>query len=186
MKSETSFPLPLNRHDHMTIEVTGLGLTGEESLARLQPWCHIFDRARITLQKQVYNDQHRLVRGRRYRIVIVRADQIRKWVRSRNQELSRSESLFKECRDFLSQFKYRLALAEVAMHLREMLTQRQLVEMGIYSLMVAHNPIKTWGEYVTCLHVVCHTEGPALGAGLARSFHDRPSVGAVAFLDTNP
>lgn len=182
MKSETSFPLPLNRHGHMTIKVTGLGLTGKEGIARLESGYRIYDHARVALCQQVYSNQHRLVKGEQYRLVIVQSAQMRRQMTSQYY----SNQPLREYREFGACFKYQFASAEVALHLREVLTDEQLIAMGITSLMVVHKPIRIYSRYLVCLHVVQHSMLPALGAGTVRSLYDRPGIGAVAFLDTNP
>lgn len=182
MKSETSFSLPLNRHGHMTIAVTGLGLTSEEEMARFGSEYRVSGYASAALSAHAYNDQHRLTRGECYRLVIVRSERMRQQMTGRYY----SVNAMREYREFASQFKYQFIQAEAAFRLREMLTDEQLFAMGIASLLVAHEPILVYVRHRVCFHVVHHSVQPTLGAGFVHSLYVRPGVGAVAFLDANP
>ena len=128
------FPFPKNANGHSIITVTGLSLTGQEEIARLEALgFRVGDYAKsclLSTRNDSYDRHHRLVQGKLYRLAIVPG-----------REVKRNRTT-KNLGDYAKGFGYGQPLAGFQPRIRETVSDDQMKEMGIDYIASLHTPIK--------------------------------------------
>lgn len=132
--------------ERVTFTVTGLGLTGEEWVTRLEAGGHkMSDWTHDTLMQPDYDQNHRLEAGKEYKVTLVFGKEI-----SKDQERKNSNLKEFACREIGDQSVKGLK-GELALLIREKFSNAELKAMDIYYIAVLHEPIVGSSDNVNVL-----------------------------------
>lgn len=123
-----------------TIKLTALGLSGPEWIARLEKKKYrVSDWAKQLLNSPEY-EKHRLKKGETIEVALVKHTDVG------------INPTTKQIQDYAKKQGYGMSTAEVALLIREALSDKQMEDMGIYYISNLHDPIKDSGgiPYVLC------------------------------------
>lgn len=124
-----------DKHGRILITVTGLGLTGEEWLARLDAaGFKPTKRARDVLTRPDYNEKHRLESGKQYTVALM----FGKKEFATDTERTTANLRARGERDY---GKFDDLRGELALLIREAISDGQLERWDIYYIAVLHEPI---------------------------------------------
>lgn len=127
---------PFEKKDRITFTVTGLGLTSEQWITRLEAGGHkLSDWARDVLSKPDYDENHRLEVGKEYKVTLVFSKEIKK------QKDRSTTNLKALARRELGEQSVIGLKGELALLIREKFTNAELEAMGIFYIVVLHEPI---------------------------------------------
>lgn len=132
---DKSVSLTQNQYGHFVVTITGLDLTGAQEIERLEAlgYC-VSGYAKSVLQsagKDGYDQKHRLVAGQSYQIAIVPGKAIARDCDRTTGNL-RKEGL---------KFGYEKPLAGIMPRIRELVSDKQLEEMGFWYIVGLHDGI---------------------------------------------
>jgi hypothetical protein len=127
------FKFESSEHGHIIISVTGLALTGEQEVERLNATGFRIDNwARSCLtskKKDGYDKRHLLEEGREYKLAIVPGKQV---------ERNRTTAALQE---YATKFGYAKPLAGIVPRIRETVSDEQMEDMGFRYIAALHDPI---------------------------------------------
>jgi hypothetical protein len=164
-----------DRHGRVLITVTGLGLTGEEWVARMESnQFRVSKWARDILSRSDYNEKHRLEVGVKYTVALVLGKEI-----SRDTERTTADIRQVGSRDYGASEALR---GELAMLLREAISDEQLERWGIWYIAVLHEPIVDSSGDLNVLDVRRDGLGQWLFTHCGRAEYEWSQSGAFAFI----
>jgi hypothetical protein len=125
---------PKNENGHYTFKITGRNLTGEQEIARMKDKgfrvSGYANQILTSTDDDSYDKNHRLEDGEEYNIVLVPGCEIKKKRTTANiQKYARS-------------FGYEMLLAGAMPRIREVVSDKQMEQMGIWYVACLHTPIK--------------------------------------------
>lgn len=151
--------------DRITFTVKGLGLTGAEWITRLESCGYkLSDGAREILSKPDYDENHRLESGKEYKVTLVFGKEIKK---DRDRITANLKAI--AMREYGEQSVTDLK-GELALLIREKLTNAELKAMCIKYIAVLHEPIIDSDNDIRVLHSDCY--GDIVGLNGEASFVD--------------
>jgi len=121
-----------NEHGHIIMSITGLALTGEQEIERLQAAGLPIGTSRPTLtskNNKGYDKCHRLDNGRAYQVVIVPGKEVKN-----NQTIAEVEK-------YVAGFGYQKPLAGVVPRICEAVSSGMMEQMGFWYIAALHDPI---------------------------------------------
>jgi len=128
-----------NEHGHVVVTFTGLDITGAEEIARLEAGGYrVGNYAKqcfTSTNDDSYDKCHRLVAGQQYRIALVPGKDIE---RDSERTTAALQKLGEKC-------GYGKALGGHIPRIREIISDKQMEEMGIWYIAALHDPIKNSG-----------------------------------------
>ena len=125
-----------NEHDHVVLTFTGLDLTGAAEIEQLESAGHrVSDYAKsclLSTRKDSYDKHHRLVAGHIYKVALMPGREIE----------NNSERTTKNLRNRgMKHYGYGKPLAGLIPRVREVLSDKQMEELGIWYAVAPHDPI---------------------------------------------
>jgi hypothetical protein len=137
LQGKNPFAFERNEHGHVIITVTGLDATGAQEIERLTgAGYRVSNYARSCLtstKKDGYDVKHRLVAGAQYKVALVPGKEI-----ERDADRT-TEGLRKHAAE---KYGYGQPLAGVVPRLREVVSDKQMEELGFWYVAALHDPIK--------------------------------------------
>lgn len=134
------FEFERNEHGHIVLTVTGLDLTGEQEIERLEAaGFRISDSASSCLtstKKDGYDKNSRLVTGQRYKVALMPTREI-----ERNAD--RTTDVL--CTRGLERYGYEKPLVGIVPRICESVSDKQMEEMGFWYIAAPHDTIKDSG-----------------------------------------
>jgi hypothetical protein len=130
-----------NQHGHVTLEITTLGLSGEEEVARFNApdtEFHLGSLAEEMLTSTAtdgYDARHRVVAGQTFKVVFLPGNEIR---HTDGRTTKNFDSL-------ATKLGYGKALANAGLRVREAISDEQMGEMGFRYIATLHEPIMVRG-----------------------------------------
>ncbi len=165
-----------NQHGHIVMTISALDLTGAQEIARLEASGHrVGDYAKSVLlstSKDGYDHKHRLLAGQSYQMVFMPGKTIAK-DSDRTTENLRKQGLA---------FGYEKPRAGIVPRIRELLSDKQLEEMGFWYIAGLHDPILDSDGYPCVLGVYRGGAGRWLNAYWDKPGDQWDGCGAFAFL----
>jgi len=136
-----------NEHGHIVFEITGLDLTGEQEIKRLEDAkfrAGDYAKQMLTSAKpDGYDAKHRLVAGQKYRIVLISGKEIEK----------DSDRTTVNLQKLAEKYGYSKPLAGIVPRIRETISDKQMGEMGIWYIVGVHESITDADGYPRVLGV---------------------------------
>lgn len=176
-QGKNPFALERNEHGHVIITVTDLDLTGEQEIERLTAAGYrLSDWAKSCLLSRKadgYDRNHRLENGRAYKIALMPGKEI-ECDAERTTENLRKRGIEK--------YGYKKSFAGIAPRIREVVSDKQLEEMGIWYVAALHDPIKDSDGYPYVLYAGRSVDGRWLDAYWGDPQYRWSGHGAFAFL----
>lgn len=164
-----------NEHGHIVLTLDGLGLTGEQEVKRLEAaGFRVSDWAKLCLTStNGYNNNHRLVAGQEYKIALVPTREI-------ERDSDRTTGALRK--RGLERYGYEKPRAGIVPRIRELVSDKQMEEMGFWYIAAPHDAIKDSVGDPYVLNASRYDDGRWL-----RAFWDHPAFrwndfGAFAFL----
>jgi hypothetical protein len=134
-----AFPFSKNEHGHYIIEVTGLALTGAEEIARLEAaGFRVGDYAKSMLTStnpDSYDALHRLEDDKMYKVALILGKEVKE-----NRTTANLQA-------YGHSFGYGKPLAGIQPRIREVVSDKQLEEMGVNYIASLHETINDSGGH---------------------------------------
>ena len=131
------FEFERNEHGHIVFTVTGLDLIGEQEVERLTAaGFRVSDCAKsclLSIKKDGYDKNHRLVAGQSYKIALMPTREIERNADRTTGALRQAGTL---------KYGYEKLLAGIVPRIREMVSDKQMEEMGFWYIAASHDTIK--------------------------------------------
>lgn len=166
-----------NEHGHIVFTITGLDLTGEQEIKRLEDAGFRFSEyAKSCLsstKKDGYDKNHRLVGGQKYKVALMPTREI-----ERNSDRT-TDALRKRG---IEKYGYEKPLAGIIPRIREAVSDKQMEEMGFWYIAAPHDPINDSGGSPSVLCASRNGDGRWVGADLDLPDSYWFDSGAFAFL----
>jgi len=177
-KDRDPFKFERNEHDdHVVLTVTGLDLTGEQEVEQLNAaGFRVSDWVKSCLTSKKadgYDKNHRLVAGQVYKIALMPTREI-KCDSDRTTDALRERGIKK--------YGYEKPLAGIVPRIREVVSDKQMEEMGFRYVVAPHDAIKDPDGSPSVLRVSRSGSGPWLHAHLDHLDRQWDDGGAFAFL----
>jgi len=163
-----------NEHGHIIISITGLALTGEQEIERLNSAGFRISRwtksCFTSTKKDGYDKCHRLEDGHEYQLVIIPGKEV-----AQNRTTT-------ALREYAAGFGYQQALAGVVPRIREAVSDEMMEKMGFWYIAALHDPITDSVAYPRVLHAYRLGDGQWVDAGFGYPGLQWRDNGAFAFL----
>lgn len=134
---ETSLPtseaiFERNEHGHVVFTLTGLGLSGREELKALESrYYNVSASAKYALASLLFDAEHQLALCRKYRVVLLPAE---------GPDAGTRRTLKEVCEE-AERLGYGRSVAGIMPRIRESISDKQMEEMGIESVIAFHEPL---------------------------------------------
>ncbi|MBI2589411.1 hypothetical protein HYW32_00020 [Candidatus Berkelbacteria bacterium] len=166
-----------NEHGHIVLTVTGLDLTGEQEVKRLEAagFClgNWAKSCLLSTEKDGYNTNHRLVDGQSYKIALMPTREIKR-DSDRTVDVLRKRGIEK--------YGYEKPLAGIVPRIRETVSAKRMEEMGFEYIVAPHDTIKDSDGHTDVLGAHRFDDGPWLYAIWTHPGICWDGNGAFAFL----
>ncbi len=142
MTHKKQLPFPKNRHGHYVLTITGLDLTGEQEIARVNGDLDDYERRLLmNTGASSYDNNHRLEDGKEYNIVLVLNNEITTSIQ-RPVHSSNFPVKTEDVQKYARGFGYKVPLAGVMPRISEMVSDEQMKKMEIFYFVCFHDPIE--------------------------------------------
>ena len=170
------FVLERNEHGHVILTITGVDLTGAEEVKRLIAADYrVSNYAKSCFTSTAddsYDARHRLVAGQQYKLALVLGKEISRDADRTTQGL----------RDHAkSKYGYEKPRAGVVPRVREILSDKQMEELGIWYAAALHDPIKDSDSSPRVLRADRGGEGRLVSASWVKPGSEWDGSGAFVF-----
>lgn len=166
-----------NEHGHIVLTLDGLDLTGAEEIERLtQSRFRVSDWAKsclLSTKKDGYDKNHRLATGQQYKIALMPTREIER-DSDRTTDALRKRGIEK--------YGYAKPLAGIVPRIRELVSDKQMEDMGFWYIAAPHDPINDSGGYPRVIRAYRRDDGPWLRAPWYPPGDQWSGPGAFAFL----
>lgn len=166
-----------NEHGHIVLTFDALDLTGKQEVERLTAaGFRLTDWAKSCLlskKKDGYDKNHRLVAGTRYQIALMPTREIESGADCTTDVLRKRG---------LEKYGYEKPLAGIVPRIRELVSEKQMEEMGFWFIVAPHDPIEGSGGDPNVLNAHRSGDGRLLGASWDHPDCHWNDNGAFAFL----
>lgn len=168
----TSVSFERNEHGHIVLTLDSLDLTGKQEIERLTAaGFSVGDWAKsclLSTKKDGYDKNHRLVAGQQHKVALVPTKDV-----GGNRTTGR---------EYGFSFGYGQLLAGAVLRIREIVSDKQMEEMGFWYIAAPHDPITNSDGVPLVLRASRYDGGPWLGADWDHPGRRWLANGAFAFL----
>lgn len=160
LERRNPFVFERNEHGHVVLTFTGLDLTGTAEIERLERMHYrVGDYAKscfLSTRDDSYDKHHRLEAGRIYKVALIL---------SREIESDRDRTTLNLRKRGMEHYGYGKPLGGLIPRVREVLSDKQMEELGIWYVAALHEPITDSGGYPGLLDADRGGAGQWVGAG---------------------